>query len=148
MEFLSRELHRLDPKEMIVQQSLYETDPATARVLVERKQMLVNQYPDWMFNIDSGRETLERHFGVANLKGFGLGQSPAVAAAGALVDYVASVSQSALPHIRELRSYGAESWVGLDESTGPPRALLEALSRPSILHRSGFRPENRRRTAD
>src|SRR5208283_4638081 len=80
---LRRELHRIDPREALTQESLLVEDPVTRDLLGERESLLVNRYPDWSFDGDACRRLLERQFGVANLKGFGLtDHSPEIVSAG------------------------------------------------------------------
>ena len=88
-EMLKKELHKLDPREVITQESLLVDDAVTRELLGEREGLLVNRYPDWSFDFDACHARLVRQFGVANLKGFGLNQkSPEILAAGVLLEYL------------------------------------------------------------
>ena len=114
---LVKELGRLLPREVIVQESLFDEDEAVGRILRER-DLLINRYPDWSFDQKAGAETLRRQFGTSNLRGFGLDDdSPEIAAAGLVLDYVSDTSKSLLPHIRSLRTYTDGEALSLDEST-------------------------------
>jgi DNA mismatch repair protein MutS len=64
-------MSRLDPSEILVQETLLESDPVVARSLSERKNLMVNRYPDWAFDLELSYERLKKQLGVSNLKGFG-----------------------------------------------------------------------------
>ncbi len=117
-EMLKRELLRIDPREALTQESLLAEDPVTRGLLGEREGLLVNRYPDWSFDPESCARRLERQFGVANLKGFGLSTgSPEVVAAGVLLEYLAQTAKRSLGHVAALTLYADRSFVELDEST-------------------------------
>jgi DNA mismatch repair protein MutS len=127
-EKLKKELHRLDPRELITQESLLVDDPVTRRLLGERENLLVNRYPDWSFDPDACRARLERQLGVANLKGFGLAEdAPEIVAAGVLLDYMAESSKRTLGHVSSISVYADRTWVELDEATQRNLELLANL---------------------
>ncbi len=127
-ERLRKELERLAPREALVQESLFEEE-TVGGTLAARDGLLVNRLPDWSFDATASYQELTRQFGVANLKGFGLDDgSPEVAAAGAILGYVASASRSLLPHIRAIDVYRDSSAVMLDETTQRNLELLRNLS--------------------
>ncbi len=114
--FLKREFTRLEPREVLIQQSLLD-DAAIADVIDERR-LLVSRYPDWSYDVDAAHRRVREILGVLNLKAYGIGDdSSAPLAGGLLVDYLADTARSVLPHIRELRVQAHEHSVGLDEST-------------------------------
>ena len=57
---LKRELHRIDPREALTQESLLVDDQVTRDLLGEREGLLVNRFPDWSFDPESCRRRLER----------------------------------------------------------------------------------------
>src|SRR5699024_5552695 len=74
--------------------------------------------PDWSFDSVAARRRLERFFHVAGLDGFGCADLPhAVAAAGALIDYVEATQHSACGHITGMRSYAISDTLMLDGTT-------------------------------
>ncbi|MFP4376665.1 MAG: DNA mismatch repair protein MutS [Spirochaetales bacterium] len=114
---LRRELARLQPREVLVQESLLEQSPIS-RALAERASILLNRYPDWHYDVASSRARLRELLGVENLKSFGVGDdSPLPLAAGVLIDYLHETARTVLPHVREIHVVSAEEAVGLDEST-------------------------------
>jgi DNA mismatch repair protein MutS len=127
-EQLRKELHRLEPKEVIVEESFFAEDETVRRLLSEREGCLINRYPDWSFDQSSCRARLLAQLGVANLKGFGLkDDSPEIAAAGVLLQYLSDTAKKALAHISSLAVYTDESFVGLDEATQKSLELLQNL---------------------
>jgi DNA mismatch repair protein MutS len=131
-EMLKKELRRLDPREALTQESLLVDDPVVRGLLGEREGLLVNRYPDWSFDTEICRSRLERQFGVANLKGFGLGDdSPEIVSAGLLLEYVGETSRHALGHITSLSVYADRSYVELDEATQRNLELLTNLQEGS-----------------
>lgn len=125
---LAKELHRLDPRELIVPESLLVDDGPSRRLLEERPGMLVNRLPDWSFDPAACRARLVRQLGVANLKGYGLADDAAeIVAAGVLLDYLGANARRALDHLTTLAVYGERSFVGLDEATQRNLELLANL---------------------
>ena len=49
-EKIRRELGRVEPSELLLQQSLLETVPELDRILQDYPAMIVNRFPDWSFN--------------------------------------------------------------------------------------------------
>ncbi len=135
VERLKRELQRLDPKEIIAQESLFQEDEPVRALLTEREGCLVNRYPDWSFELSSCRTRLEKHLGVANLKGFGLREdSPEIAAAGVLIDYLGESAKRSLDHMRSLAVYGESSFMGLNEAAQKSLELVSNLQDGSRRH--------------
>jgi DNA mismatch repair protein MutS len=117
-ERLRLELERLQIKEIVVQESLFEEEPALADAVMERTAVVVNRWADWLFDRRRSGERLERQFGAAALKGFGLkNDSPEIISAGALLDYLDDTAGSLIPHVRFLSLYGDTEYVGIDESS-------------------------------
>jgi DNA mismatch repair protein MutS len=132
---LKMELHRLDPREVITQESLVAEDRITRDLLGEREGLLVNRYPDWSFDLDACRTRLQRQFGVANLKGFGLGDdAPEIVTAGVLLEYLGETAKRALGHVSTLTVYADRSYVELDEATQRNLELLANLQDGSRKH--------------
>ncbi|MCU0734871.1 MAG: DNA mismatch repair protein MutS [Methylotetracoccus sp.] len=74
--------------------------------------------PPWQFDPVSARQLLLRQFGTHDLRGFGCEDlSAAIAAAGALLQYVKETQQAGLGHLQGLRVETAEDAIGLDAAT-------------------------------
>jgi len=118
LERFRRELLRLGPRELLVQESLLEDNEGLDALLRERDGLVINRFPDWSFDLESNRLRLESQFRVAGLKGFGLeADAPEIVAAGVILSYLGDTAKGVLHHIRDLRVYSDSSFMGLDEST-------------------------------
>ena len=127
-ERLRREIERLQPREMIIQESLLETHRYLQDSVLQRSALVVNRWADWLFDLDRSRERLEQQFGTANLKAFGLNDtSPEIVAAGVLLEYVDDTARSVLPHLKQLHRYGDEEFVGIDEASQKNLELVRNL---------------------
>ena len=117
IERLRREIYRLSPREAIVRESILD-DGAVARVLAENPGIVLNRYPDWTFSLEQGRTALLRHFGTKSLKGFGFDDDdPALAAAGALLEYLRESVKVEPSQFRALRGSEDAERVAIDESS-------------------------------
>ncbi|MDR2181286.1 MAG: DNA mismatch repair protein MutS [Treponema sp.] len=125
---LALELERLEISEIILSESLVEENQAVAKLFADRPALLVNRWADWLFDPARGRDRLARQFGTANLKAFGLDDdSPEIAAAGALLDYLEDTARSLLPHIVSISVYGENEYVEIDESSQRNLELVRNL---------------------
>ncbi len=126
-ERLRKELYRLSPREMLIQQRLLER-PDIAEAIAERGSLIINRLPDWAFDADAATEDLKLRFGLATLKGLGFADgAPELAAAAALLRYVDDTAKAAAPHLRELKPYSEEEFALVDESTVKNLELVRNL---------------------
>ncbi len=115
---LRKELERLGPREIIVQESLLETENAIASVLADRNGLILNRWSDWLFDPNRAAERLSAQFQTSNLKAFGLYPlSTETVAAGTILAYLDDTARSLLPHINTIRLYTDDEYVSIDEST-------------------------------
>ncbi len=90
---------------------------------------VVRKQPDWVFDLDTAKQSLLRQFNVKDLKGYGCEtRELAISAAGALLDYAKETQKSALPHIQQLNYEAHSDFVLLDASTRRNLELTENLS--------------------
>jgi DNA mismatch repair protein MutS len=116
-ERLGRELYRLAPRELLIRESSLENE-YISDLLAGQGRMVVNRYPDWSFSVEQGRSVLLAHFGTRTLKGFGFADDdPALASAGAIMDYLANSSRLRPDHIRSLGGVDDEEHVVIDEAS-------------------------------
>src|SRR4028119_1449052 len=111
-EQLPAELERWSPRELVVPER-------TAAENLPRVRATISPVPRWTFEPSAGEQALKRHFRVAGLKGFGLDGRPAlVGAAGALIQYLASVRGGAAPEqVVSFRPYDPGTGMVLDAAT-------------------------------
>ena len=112
---LRRQMARTSPREMIVQESLLESDPFA---FLADEDIVLDRLPDWNFDPERAAQRLNRQFGTFNLKAFGLEEGDVrTLVAGTVLEYIEENCKSLLPHIRSLECYGHTDSVELDEST-------------------------------
>lgn len=114
---LQDELARIRPAECIVP----EGHAADGDLPVNRSDLggpVLTGRPEWCFSKDESRRLLTEHFGVKTLEGFDIeDSSPAVTAAGALMEYIRDTQRSSLGHISRLESYRHNRHMTIDEAT-------------------------------
>ncbi len=119
---LLSELGRLNPAEL-----LFSEDWPLPANLQQRSGLC--RRPPWHFEPESARQRVLKQFNTLDLKGFGCDNLPtAIAAAGALLQYVKDTQQSALPHIQGIRTENSADSILLDASS---RRNLELDYHPS-----------------
>lgn len=113
VEYIDKLLHGFKPTEVLFQRN-------------KKKQFVENfgdQFytfclDDWAFTEDFGKETLEKHFQTASLKGFGIEQlSYAISAAGAVLHYLSDTQHDKTQHITGLSRIEEDKYVWLDRFT-------------------------------
>ncbi|MFP4535935.1 MAG: DNA mismatch repair protein MutS [Spirochaetaceae bacterium] len=117
-DVLTKEFARLQPREILVQESLLEESRPVQQLLEERDALLINRLPDWEFHQSDSAERLKRLFSVANLKGFGTEEDdPALLSVGPLLNYLEENNRGALGNIAGIERRRDEEQLLLDEST-------------------------------
>ncbi|MFP4643811.1 MAG: DNA mismatch repair protein MutS [Spirochaetales bacterium] len=123
---LRSELARIDASELIVQQTLVNEDSPAGEALRSVSRATIDRMPDWHFDTAFGFESLTRHFGTSNMKGFGYaGDEPELAAAGVVLQYLHDNAGGNLAHIRSIERRSDDRYVVLDESTQVNLELVE-----------------------
>jgi DNA mismatch repair protein MutS len=109
-EALLGELERLDPAELLYQESI--ALPGVCERRGARSQ------PEWEFEQQAAERALVDQFQTHDLAGFGVaGMDLAIGAAGCLLGYVRDTQRSSLPHITSLTRERREDSVILDAAT-------------------------------
>ena len=121
-EALLGEIERLQPAELLISEDLSLPQGLQSRGGLRR-------LPPWHFDTETAARLLNQQFGTRDLTGFGCQDMPvAVAAAGALLQYVKDTQRAALPHLRALRSEHREDSVIMDAATRRNLELDQAQS--------------------
>lgn len=116
-ENFSKELGRASPREILLPSSLKNND-SVRLALSENPGMSVSWYPDWDFSSETGFRKLCAHFRTQNLKSFGLEEnSPEVAPAGFLLDYLEKTTNSSVPHVDSIKVYHDYNYLIIDDSS-------------------------------
>lgn len=117
---MAEELARLAPREILASERAGEQVRAVAG-----GDARITTLEDWRFDLVTSRRVLLNHFQVATLDGFGCEHLPsAVAAAGALLQYLQDTQRSPLTHFWRIVTYSTEAALMLDAGT---RRNLEIL---------------------
>ena len=118
---LAAELERLRPAELLLDEQWLGDSGAALR---ERLGSLpLRARPAWHFESETARRLLAEQLGTLDLKGYGVdteGEAAlelAIAAAGALLQYLRDTQRTALPHLRALRVEDRHSTLQLDAAT-------------------------------
>ena len=110
---LGDELARIDPVEILISDAAEDlpTEWTTGRLVTVR--------PLWSYSQQSARKSLTKHFGTQSLEGFGFDDEdgPALAAAGAVLDYLSETQKASLSHVDRLLPYRAGTRLEIDEAT-------------------------------
>jgi len=123
---LAGDLARLDPGEILLPERLLAR-PALFELLAEWKPALT-PLPNARFDSDGGRRRLEEFYRVGALDGFGNFGRAELAAAGALVDYVALTQQDEAPYLEPPRRVVPGSVMQIDAATRRNLELMANLS--------------------
>ena len=123
---LQDELARISPAECLIPESAAKDDNLQMR-RTEQQSLVLTTRPDWCFGRDEARRLLHEHFGTKTLEGFDIDDSPAVTAAGALLDYVRETQRTALPHIVRIEAWRRSRHMIIDEATRRSLELAQTL---------------------
>jgi DNA mismatch repair protein MutS len=78
----------------------------------------ITKIDDWVFNKEYAKETLLKHFGTINLKGFGASElEVAFPAAGVILHYLQETQKANLSHLKKLSLYNPSEYMVLDWAT-------------------------------
>jgi DNA mismatch repair protein MutS len=108
---LAQELERIAPAELLMPDNFPHAAVGAAKCPKKR-------LAPWQFDLDSATQSLTRQFNTYDLTGFGCADlTVAIAAAGALLDYLKHTQRTALPHIQGLAVEQSSAFVQLDAAT-------------------------------
>ncbi len=108
---LAQEIERISPSEILKPEGYTPDSLQTIKTLQK-------PLSEWLFDLDAATQTLTQHFNTQDLAGFGCtGLQPAIAAAGALLQYVKDTQKSALPHIQVITVEQSHDFIQLDAAT-------------------------------
>ena len=120
---LGDELARVAPVELLVS----EAAPQLPTIWTEGR--LVTRRPPWSFGHKAAEAALTKHFGTQSLEGFGFGDEdgPALAAAGAVLDYLCETQKTSLAHIDSLSPYRLGTRLEIDQATRRSLEISQCL---------------------
>lgn len=110
-EYADKLLSNFAPKEV-----LYEWGRKRQVEELFGTKYFIYELDDWAFEENGARERLQKHFGVKNLKGFGIDHlAAAISAAGAVLAYLDITQHTHVGHITAVRRIEEERYVRLDK---------------------------------
>lgn len=126
---LGQELQRISPAELLIADDF--SHPAIDAIKCSKKRLA-----PWQFDADSALQTLTKQFETHDLDGFGASRlTAAVAAAGALLEYVKHTQRTTLPHITSLSVEQSQDYIQLDAATRRNLEIdqtLQGESKPTL----------------
>jgi DNA mismatch repair protein MutS len=113
---LQDELARIRPAECLIPESAAQDGQLPMR-RPDPGSAVMTTRPDWCFAREEAKRLLNEHFGTKTLEGFDVEDTPAVTAAGALLEYVRETQRTALPHIVRMEFWRRSRHMIIDEAT-------------------------------
>jgi DNA mismatch repair protein MutS len=108
---LSQELERINPAEIVCEDDVQN-------LVINQHKAPKKRLSAWQFDFDASTTCLTKQFNTIDLAGFGCADlKPAIAAAGALLEYVKHTQRAALPHISALSVELTSQLIQLDAAT-------------------------------
>jgi len=118
---LAQELERIGAAEVLLPDNF-------AHAALEAAKCPKKRLAPWQFDQDSATQSLTRQFNTYDLTGFGCADlSAAIAAAGALLDYLKHTQRTALPHIQGITVEQSSAFIQLDAATRRNLEIDETL---------------------
>ncbi|QTD36276.1 DNA mismatch repair protein MutS [Polaribacter batillariae] len=112
-EYIDKLLQNFSPSEVLVQKQHKQ----------QFLELFENKYytfylDDWVFQTEYANETLQNHFEVKNLKGFGVQDlKNGIIAAGAVLYYLSETQHNQLKHIQKISRIAEDNYVWMDRFT-------------------------------
>ncbi|MFK8058575.1 MAG: DNA mismatch repair protein MutS, partial [Polaribacter sp.] len=112
-EYIDKLLQNFSPSEVLVQKQNKQ----------QFLELFENRYytfylDDWVFQKEYANETLQNHFEVKTLKGFGVQDLKyGIIAAGAVLYYLSETQHNQLKHIQQIRRIAEDNYVWMDRFT-------------------------------
>ncbi len=125
-EQLSADLARIDPRELLLSESLWQSDDLAQR-LAEWKGIATNQ-PNSQFDPKKTERILMQHYGVGTLDSFGELRAADIAACGALLEYIRLTQLDRVPRLDIPQKEQAQSAMGIDAATRRNLELVSTMS--------------------
>ena len=108
---LGQELERISPAELLIADDF--NHPAITQYSCAKRRLSA-----WQFDFDSATAILTKQFNTFDLAGYGCADlHPAIAAAGALLDYIKHTQRTTLPHINGLTVEQSSHFIQIDAAT-------------------------------
>lgn len=121
------EINKFMPTELVVNSAFFMTG-IDVDDLKNRLSISVFTLDNWYFDEELAKKTLQEHFKVMHLNGFGLKDYPVgTIAAGSLMKYLLDTQKTSLSHIIAITPYATGKYMVIDTSTRRNLELTETL---------------------
>ena len=115
---LFKEIGRLSPTELLIQESLATNENIIKRLELECPNILKTSFPDVLFSGERSFDNLCHFFQTESLRAFGLEKtSPEVIPAAIILEYLESTSKSLLLHVNGIKVIEEGNFLSIDYST-------------------------------
>lgn len=120
---LGDELARIGPVELLVSEDSAPLQSAWC------EGRLVTKRPPWAFGHQAAQANLTKHFGTHSLEGFGFVEEDtlALAAAGAVLDYLGETQKSSLAHVDRIAPFRLGQQLEIDQATRRSLEISQCL---------------------
>ena len=123
-DYIDKLLTNFSPKEV-----LFERGKKSVYEGTFNNKLFTYEMDDWIFTEESARRKLLGHFGVKNLKGYGIEHlKNGIVAAGAILYYLEQTQHTHIGHIQTISRIEQNKYVRLDKFTIRSLELVEAMS--------------------
>ena len=127
-ESLRRDLQRYQPRELLLQESLFETYP-WINAEVSQLSATINRFPDWHYEGQTAWELLCEIMKVRNLKAYGFEKESAqLDSVKLLLQYVETNTGKQIRHIHSLKVMRENEYVIIDSSSQKNLELINNLN--------------------
>ena len=124
MDYIDKLIQGFEPSEIIYQKKMNSVYQAQFSDKYHAYKL-----EDWVYTEDFAIESLTKHFGTNNLKGFGVDSlSAGIIAAGAILHYLSETQHDKLGHITYLSRIEEEKYVWLDRFTVRNLELIHSFN--------------------
>ena len=116
-------------------------DTAVLKIPLEQDDSrVINEYDDWMFDVDEEPASILEQFHITSLGSLGIAEMPAaIAAAGALLYYLKDNLHKSLTHLKKPLPFYPTDYMALDKPTLKNLELMPSpLSRNTRFRSAGF----------
>jgi len=121
------ELERINPSEIL----LSENESQDVEIAIKNRlyDVMITYREGWTFEKNYAEDLILEHFKIANLKGFGLEDSPyGISAAGGILSYLIDTQKASLDHINIIKCYRPDETMFLDAKTRNNLELTSPLA--------------------
>ncbi len=111
------ELVKLDPKEVLVPESIHNSNGSTPH-WIKDQSFLIHSCEDWTYSYNQAYRILTEQFKTKTLEGFGCEDlKSSICAAGSLIQFLQETQKGALQHINTFTTFSVHNYMMLDQAT-------------------------------